>query len=247
MGNYSKEGDCYNREHSFPQSWFNSQSPMQSDLFHVYPTDGYVNGRRASFPYGDVAVATWTSSNGSKLGTSAVNGYTGTVFEPIDEYKGDFARTYFYMVTRYKDIASGFNSDMLTGDNLSTWAIDMLLTWSNDDPVSTKEIDRNNAIYDIQNNRNPYIDDPQYIDLVWGDGVLAINEKSNLTDIRFFNNQLIISDNKELNASLKIFSLQGQELINYTISEENATIHLKLNKGFYLASIGGNTVKFMVN
>jgi len=50
-GSYSKEGDCYNREHSFPKSWFNNASPMYSDLFHLYPTDGYVNQRRGNYPY----------------------------------------------------------------------------------------------------------------------------------------------------------------------------------------------------
>ncbi len=67
-GNYSAEGDCYNREHSFPQSWFNKQNPMKSDMFHVYPTDGYVNGKRSSYPYGEVSSPTWTSQNGSNVG-----------------------------------------------------------------------------------------------------------------------------------------------------------------------------------
>ncbi len=93
---YSGEGSCYNREHAFPRSWFGGAvSPMNTDVHHVFATDGYVNGRRSSYPYGDVASATYTSSNGSKLGAgSSASGYTGTVFEPIDEFKGDFARAY---------------------------------------------------------------------------------------------------------------------------------------------------------
>jgi len=86
-GNYSGEGSCYNREHSFPKSWFNDASPMYSELFHIYPTDGYVNGQRSNFPYGEVSSPTYTSSNGSKVGPNTTPGYTGTVFEPIDEYK----------------------------------------------------------------------------------------------------------------------------------------------------------------
>ena len=91
-GNYSGEGDCYNREHSWPQSWFNEQSTPRTDMHHIFATDGYVNGRRSNYPFGEVQSASWTSQNGSKLGSSKTPGYSGTVFEPIDEYKGDFAR-----------------------------------------------------------------------------------------------------------------------------------------------------------
>ena len=100
-GNYGGEGDCFNREHSFPKSWFNESTPMYSDLFHLYPTDGYVNGMRSNYPFGEVGSASYTSTNGSKRGSSNYPGYSGTVFEPIDDYKGDFARSYFYMLTCY--------------------------------------------------------------------------------------------------------------------------------------------------
>jgi len=117
-GNYSKEGDCYNREHSFPKSWFGGEGayPMYSDLFHLYPTDGYVNNRRGNSPLGEVGTATYTSSNGSKVGTCSVAGYTGTVFEPIDAYKGDLARSYLYMAVRYYGEDSSWpGSDMVKG------------------------------------------------------------------------------------------------------------------------------------
>lgn len=103
-GNYANEGDCYNREHSFPKSWFNDASPMYTDLFHLVPTDGKVNGMRNNYPFGEVGTASLTSLNGSKLGNCDYPGYASTVFEPIDEYKGDFARNYFYMATRYQNI-----------------------------------------------------------------------------------------------------------------------------------------------
>jgi len=156
-GNYSNEGDCYNREHSFPKSWFNDASPMYSDLFHLVPTDGTVNGRRGNYPYGEVGTASWTSMNGSKLGTCNYPGYTGTVFEPIDDYKGDFARNYFYMATRYRDLISGWSSPMLDGSAypaFTEWTEAMLMEWHTDDPVSQKEIDRNNTIYGLQNKVN---------------------------------------------------------------------------------------------
>ena len=172
-GNYTGEGSCYNREHSFPKSWFNDASPMYSDIFHLYLTDGYVNGRRSNWPFGEVNAPTWTSLNGSKVGPCSYPGYTGTVFEPIDEFKGDFARTYFYMATRYEVSISGWpGSDMLDGsaDKVFTdWALNMLIEWHTNDPVSQKEIDRNNIIYsDVQGNRNPFIDNPNYVYQIWG-------------------------------------------------------------------------------
>jgi endonuclease I len=170
-GNYQKEGDCYNREHSFPKSWFGGEIvPMYTDLFHLYPTDGWVNNKRGNFPFGVVASATWTSQNGSRLGSNNWPGYSGTVFEPLDAYKGDFARTMFYMAVRYYgEDGSWPGSDMVTGAEPKSWAISMLLHWHNADPVSQKEIARNDSVFVIQDNRNPFIDKPQYAVAIWGD------------------------------------------------------------------------------
>lgn len=175
-GNYSKVGDCYNREHSFPKSWFNDASPMYSDAFHIYPTDGKVNGQRSNYPYGECANGTTLPSNGSvdalgKLGTSTFAGYTKTVFEPVDEFKGDLARGYFYMAACYNDKIAGWNSDMLAKNKFpafSAWALNMLLKWHRQDPVSQKEIDRNEAVYAHQKNRNPFIDHPELVEYIWG-------------------------------------------------------------------------------
>lgn len=168
-GNYGGEGDCYNREHTFPKSWFGGEVyPMYADLFQVYPTDGYVNGKRGNYPYGEVGSASWTSMNGSKLGTNTTTGYSGTVFEPIDDYKGDLARTYFYMATRYLGEDNGWpGSPMVDGAQPEEWALYMLFDWHMDDPVSEKETDRNNAIYQIQENRNPFIDHPEFAENIW--------------------------------------------------------------------------------
>ena len=169
-GNYSGEGSCYNREHSWPKSWFNDDPPMNTDIFHVVPSDGYVNGQRGNYPYGEVDNPTWTSLNGSKRGPNTYPGYSGTVFEPIDAYKGDFARIYFYMSTRYLNEDTGWpGSPMVDGAQLEPWALEMMMEWHEADPVSQKEIDRNNDIYNIQNNRNPFVDHPVYVDLIWGD------------------------------------------------------------------------------
>lgn len=172
-GTYSAECDCYNREHTSPQSWFNSASPMVSDLFNVYPTDGKVNGMRSNYPYGEVGTATYTSANGSKLGSCSFSGYTGVVFEPIDEYKGDVARTYFYMATRYAGLCESWGSGanvVYSTSNLgfTPFAMNLFLKWSRQDPVSAKEISRNDAAYGVQNNRNPFIDYPGMEEYIWG-------------------------------------------------------------------------------
>ncbi len=143
---------------------------MQTDLFHIYPTDGEVNGTRGNFPYGEADVTVfWTSQNGCKTGYNSTPGYTGLIFEPIDEYKGDLARTYFYMATRYYNEDSGWaGSDMVSGSQPLPWALDLLKHWHVNDTVSQKEIDRNNTIYGIQNNRNPFIDHPEWVEEIWG-------------------------------------------------------------------------------
>ena len=154
--NYSLEGDSYNREHTVPQSWFSEASPMVADCFHVYPTDGKINGIRSNYPYGEVGTVTDTngnpSQNGSKLGSSKLSSYSGTVFEPIDEYKGDIARSYFYMAIRYSDKLSNWTSGeaqkIFKGSYpyLTNYAMDLFAKWSHEDPVSDKEYIRNNAI-----------------------------------------------------------------------------------------------------
>lgn len=170
-GNYSAEGDCYNREHIIPQSVFNEASPMVSDAHFITPTDGKVNGQRSNYPHGTVLSATWTSLNGGKLGSSGVSGYTGTVFEPINEFKGDIARMYFYFATRYENTVSTYSFPMFNGTSnqvFTTAFLNTLLAWNAQDPVSAREIARNNAIYARQNNRNPYIDHPEYVQAIWG-------------------------------------------------------------------------------
>ena len=176
-GSYSKVGDCYNREHSLPKSWFNDASPMVSDAFHIYPTDGKVNGQRSNYPFGECANGTTLPSSGGikalgKLGASTFDGYSGTVFEPDDQYKGDFARSYFYMAACYNDRIAGWKSDMLAKNNFpvfSAWAIKLLLKWHRQDPVSEKETERNDAVYARQKNRNPFIDHPEMVEYIWGD------------------------------------------------------------------------------
>ena len=190
----NKEGQFYNREHSFPNSWFGGKvQPMYTDLHHMYPTDKLVNNKRGNNPFGETKGEMFTSAEGfSKLGACTYPGYDGVVFEPNDEYKGDFARTYFYMVTcyeeklpdwyaNYSDVKPTLDGTMYPG--FSGWQLEMLMKWAAQDPVSEKEINRNNAVYDIQNNRNPFIDYPGLEQLIWGD-MQDVDFQYDTSDIR---------------------------------------------------------------
>ena len=183
VGTASYVGQGLNREHSFPKSWFGGEVyPMYTDLMMIIPTDGYVNQRRSNYPYGvcnGSDVVTYTNeelgvSMLGKLGKSTYNGYTAKVFEPDDEYKGDFARIYFYMVTCYKsDVANWPGCDQLDyQDNqykaFSDWSIQMLMEWHRADPVSQKELIRNEGVYEKQGNRNPFVDHPELAEYIWG-------------------------------------------------------------------------------
>lgn len=176
-GNYSGEGACYNREHVVPQSLFNSASPMRHDIHFIPPTDGKVNGMRSNYPYGVVNNPTWTSMNGSKLGPNSTPGFSGVVFEPINEFKGDIARMILYFATRYQSQIPSFSSgnilDGTTTRSIAQWELNVLLAWHNADPVSQREINRNNAAYAFQGNRNPYIDNPSWVQTVWGSSTVT--------------------------------------------------------------------------
>lgn len=236
-GNYGAEGDCYNREHSFPKSWFNDAAPMVTDLFQIYPTDGYVNGRRSNYPYGEVSSATWVSTNGCRLGNCSYPGYSGTVFEPIDEYKGDFARTYFYMMTRYMDLVSSWSSDMLQGGDLAGWSKNMLLEWDSNDPVSQKEIDRNNEVYQVQDNRNPFIDHPEYSGLIWGNPN-AIGE-GGIEDVkvRITGHSICIESGTPEIVQVAVYNPLGQPVVTRDSYVSGAEIPVDLTPGIYFVNI----------
>jgi endonuclease I len=198
-GNYSGENSCFNREHTFPQSWFTTGTANGpgTDYIQVLPTDGFVNGKRSNYPYGEVGTTSYTSLNGSKLGSSSVAGVSGTVFEPINTYKGDVARIYLYMVTRYQDnISSWANLSSNGAPTLSANTfpsvninyLKLMLKWHNQDPVSQKEIDRNNGAYSFQGNRNPFVDRPELVDAVWNNTCPGLSALP--VDILFFTGKL---------------------------------------------------------
>lgn len=183
-GHVASSGECNGgtqQEHTFCQSWMNyCETPLYSDMFHMYPVDAWVNGRRNNNPFGEVPdEADWTTrwfANGARLGYNAFVGSDmtstcGIAYEPADEYKGDIARGFLYIATCYMFADSAFSEDyeMTIRSQLRPWALDLMLKWHRQDPVSAKEINRNNLIYSqFQHNRNPFIDYPELANLIFG-------------------------------------------------------------------------------
>lgn len=160
-GTYRKEGDCYNREHSWPKSWWNrNKNNAYSDMFHVMPSDGYVNGRRGSWPFGEVSSPSYVSSEGNKVGPCTTPGYSGTCFEPTDRAKGLVARGHFYMTVRYAGEFACCDKDAVNGAEIKPWAVNLLLKWDAAHPPAAWEQEFNTRTQSWQGNRNPFIDFP---------------------------------------------------------------------------------------
>ena len=253
-GNYNSENDCYNREHIFPQGFFNSQTPMRTDIHHVVPSDGSVNGRRSNYPFGEVNNATHTSLNGSKVGNNTVFGYTGIVFEPLDEFKGDIARMLFYFATRYEDDVTDSSWDdpndssnnPLNGTNnqvYEQWYIQLLYKWHLEDPVSEREIARNNEAYDFQGNRNPFIDHPEYVSEIWS--TVLSNETFSATDFKMYpnpntNGTLYFKTTTAL--SVRVFNVLGKVVATQNIDVHSNNLDISmLPKGVYLVKVNSGS------
>lgn len=280
-GTYSAEGGCYNREHVIPQSYFgNGVQPMYSDAHSVIPTDGKVNGWRDDHPYGIVAAtanpcnagATNTpcsTLNGSRLGNNVNSdysfGYTGKVFEPLDAFKGDIARIIFYFATRYEDRLVDFYTtsaseakiifDGTTGHTFNQTFLNILLTWNSQDPVSPREIERNDAIYARQNNRNPFIDHPEYAAAIWGTP-LAVPTFDSLSSVSIYPNPSsdIVNISTEIALDeIEIITINGQVLqqLKNPASENNTYVISNLPKGFYFVKLSSAsnsvTKKVLIN
>lgn len=259
-GNYSKEGDCYNREHTVPQSLFNEASPMVSDVLHILPTDGKVNGMRSNYPFGKVTSPSWTSLNGGKVGSNTVGSYSGASFEPINEFKGDIARCLLYFVTRYQTRLSGFSSgNILNTSNVNqglvTWELNLLLLWHQQDPVSQREILRNNAAYTHQKNRNPYIDHPEWVTAVWGTSPLAVDDANfsknlNIAPNPVKGNVINVTGDKDLKKFTKamIYNMVGQNVqtIDNPFQNGNTITLNNLPKGVYILKTGELNTKFII-
>ncbi len=260
-GNYSHEGDCYNREHIIPQSVFNEAAPMHNDAHFIVPTDGKVNGYRSNYPFGMVGSASYTSQNGSKLGSASNSGYavgySGTVFEPIDEFKGDIARMYFYFATRYQNVVSGYSYAMFNGTSNQVFApafLEILKHWNAQDPVSQREIDRNNAIYARQGNRNPFIDHPEWVETIWGTmlstSTFDISATVSVYPNPATNHRVNISSENELD-EISLVNINGQlvQQIKKPSAQNNTYTIENLPGGFYflkLTAKNQSTVKKVI-
>ena len=171
-GNYHKEGDCFNREHGWPKSWwggFCAGHDCEAGLHELWASNGYVNGMRANLPLGAVRAATYTSTSGCKVGPCASPGYNGAAdrcFEVADALKGDFARSYFYISTAYAGEFACCDTPGVNGSAIKPWMERVLRQWHAADPVSAAERQRNDAVFALQRNRLPFIDHPEWVDLI---------------------------------------------------------------------------------
>jgi len=147
----SSQNDCYNREHSWCKSYWGSgttSATPYTDLFHVFPSDGYANSKRSNYPLGFVSNPTYTSPNGGKLGPcSPATGFSGTCFEVANDFKGNYARAYFYISTAYMGKLTCCNIDGVNGAEIQPWLKNVLLQWHYSDPVDEDEKYLNEAIY----------------------------------------------------------------------------------------------------
>lgn len=260
-----------NREHNMPKSWW-STSPettvAYSDLHNLYPSDATANSAKSNYPLG-VAGSKISFSNGVvKVGYSSYPGYSNIVFEPANEYKGDFARDYMYMVTCYEDYATNWRStgttSMLSNNSypvFKPYAINLLLEWSRNDPVSEKEINRNNAVYKLQGNRNPYVDFPILSEYVWGkhkdlawNGDNSDPGKENVFYVSYnseTHSVFVKTDNPE-SSRFYIYNTSGVLLMHAASMNGESTIDVSgLEKGIYIiknySGTRRNVGKFVVN
>lgn len=250
------EGQCLSREHTLPQGFFNQLYPMRADIHFVIPVDARVNGFRANSPFGVVTAPTNTFANGSELGPNTYGTFTGTVYEPLDEFKGDIARMLLYFAVRYEDEVVNMGGSWDTpnadpnnvmngtsGQFYDDWFIGLLCDWHSADPVSQREIDRNNNSFAHQNNRNPFIDNPNYVTDIWGveaaPGACALLSTPDFdtATFRIFpnpNNSDILYYTSDEPLQIKIIDVVGKVIYSKQKAATDNAINIStLNSGIY--------------
>ncbi len=248
-------GQRQNREHCMPRSWWGTSTTYASfdangDLHNLYPSNYEANEAKSNYPLGTTLGATY--DNGVvKVGNSTFSGYTGIVFEPADEYKGDFARTYLYMVTCYEDYYRNWRSlgtaSMLTNNTyptLTAYGINLLLKWHREDPVSQKELDRNEAVYGLQNNRNPFVDYPEFAEFIWGD-LKGDTWYPNVTytDFAVYPNpastyiKVDVSMREGETVYYEIYAINGVRVALGTLSSNNTIPLTDIHNGLYILNV----------
>ncbi|MDR0371210.1 MAG: endonuclease [Prevotellaceae bacterium] len=260
----SYDGRIQNREHCMPRSWWQlngDYGDANGDLHNLQPSNATANSAKSNYPPGEVDDIIFT--NGvikTGEGPTYSPSYRGALFEPADEYKGDFARIYMYMVTCYEDFRSRWTSlgvrTMLTKTAYPTFssnAAELLLKWHRNDPVSTKETDRNDAVYGIQGNRNPFVDNPELAEYIWGN---KTNGKWGIQGV--FYEDFAISVNKEgtrltVHAAAsdgdmltyQIFSIEGSLVDSQKINAYHNAIDISsLNNGMYILAVYLNNYRY---
>lgn len=230
--------DYMNTEHTWPQSFFNSNDPMVSDIHHLFPTDADANNERASFPFGNVASRTSARCNDmdfpSQNGTCTNQGsgdwsyLQNSVYEPRDVQKGNTARAMFYFITRYPTNYGGFYT--VAQENV-------FKQWHSQDPPTAKDVTRNSGVQTAQGNRNPYVDHPDFIDRIgtFGGGTLGSPPITSIntyfpTAENFGNVQV----NTSLDATVTLLNTGTQDITVNTVSISG--------NGFSISSAGTGNV-----
>jgi len=231
--------NTFNCEHTWAQSWFTSSesTTKKADLHHLFPTYATVNSSRGNLPFDIVEDIEDTYGSGSWMSYRGDNENGMQVFEPADQHKGDLARAILYFHVRYNQDINGTIQDV--GYN----NIDMfskMLEWHSQDPISIKESERNEGIYDVQDNRNPFIDHPEYVDYIWGN-VSNENEVeiANLNSLNTYPNPFNFQSNSRssginvsfntlnsTNVQIFVINIKGQKVAEVASEPVNEGKHI---------------------
>lgn len=232
----------WNREHVWAKSHgdFGNNPPCGTDAHHIRPTDASVNSSRGNKDF---------DNGGSQHNEATGCYYTQYTWEPRDEVKGDVARMIFYMSVRYEGGSGEPDLEVVDWVNTSPdpehGKFSTLYQWHQQDPPDAFEINRNNVIYSYQNNRNPFIDHPEYLVQIY-DPTNAINE-STVQQFSIYPNPAtslisVQSDNSELNNSEVVISnVYGQQVYKTTYHEDDKIDLASLQAGLYIITILSNS------
>ncbi len=232
----------WNREHVWAKSHgnFGNNPPAGTDAHHIRPTDASVNSSRGNLDF---------DMGGSPVAEAPGCFKDGDSFEPRDAIKGDVARMIFYMATRYE--GGGGEPDLEVVDAVNTspnpqhGKLSQLILWNAQDPPDDFERNRNDVIYyQYQENRNPFIDHPEYVEAIWGDP--SDVESTELVNIKVYPNPasglLNIYCPEKSDLSYTIFSVIGNPVLSGNLSTSTLEVDIsKLNKGVYIISIADNS------
>lgn len=167
-----ESGCSLNIEHCLPKSWWGGTvNEAYKDLFNLNPSDQRANSQKSNYAPGHVQKGDKFDNGSFRMDSKAKSQYNYICWEPAEEYRGDFARTYFFMATAYEYLEWTAYPDYISHSSylmFSETIQQVLLDWHRADPVSAKEICRADRISDIQHNRNPFIDYPELVEYIWG-------------------------------------------------------------------------------